>query len=77
MPWLSIAAWVGMSFLSYFLAPKPKDAIAASFDSNDFPVAEDGSEIPVVFGTRDIAGANVVWYGDVRTSPIKSGGGKK
>lgn len=77
MPWVQIAVWVVMTYLSYVLAPKPQDAVAGNLDDGNVPIAEEGVEIPVVFGTRDISGANVVWYGDVRTTPIKSSGGKK
>lgn len=41
------------------------------------PTAEEGRSIPVLFGTRDVKGPNVVWYGDVRTVAIKKKGGKK
>lgn len=41
------------------------------------PTAEEGRAIPVLFGTRDIKGPNVVWYGDVKTVAVKKKGGKK
>jgi hypothetical protein len=66
-----------MSLLSYLLAPKPKSMPPAAVGDGDIPIAEEGGEIPVLFGTRDIGGANVVWYGDIRTVAIKSKGGKK
>ena len=46
----------------------------------DVPVAESGKPIPVLFGTRVIRQANVVWYGDVKTTEIRQSsgsGGKK
>jgi hypothetical protein len=45
-------------------------------DDMDFPTATAGKEIVVVFGTRWVNSPNVVWYGDVRTRPIRSSGGK-
>lgn len=43
-----------------------------------FPEADLGSPIPVVFGTRRLNNANVVWYGDLRTRPVRvQEGGKK
>ena len=63
--------------LAYVAAPKPQSQPPASMQEEDVPIAEEGVEIPVLFGTRDIGGPNVVWYGDIRTSPVKSGGGKK
>jgi len=41
------------------------------------PTAEEGSSIPVIFGTVIIKRSNVVWYGDSLTTEIKSGGGGK
>ena len=46
----------------------------------DVPVAESGKAIPVLSGTRVISQANVVWYGDVKTTEIRQtsgSGGKK
>jgi len=34
-------------------------------------VAEEGRPIPVVFGTVTITGANVLWYGNLRSTKIK------
>lgn len=77
MGWETVIVWVVMTYLSYVMAPKPQDAPAANLEDSDIPMADEGVEIPVVFGTRDISGANVVWYGDIKTTPIKSSGGKK
>ena len=41
------------------------------------PTAEEGREIPVLFGTRDVKGPNVVWYGDFAAVAVKKKGGKK
>jgi len=73
----SLFYYAVMSLLSYLLAPKPKSMPPAAVGDSDIPIAEEGIEIPVLFGTRDIGGANVVWYGDIRAIPIKSKGGKK
>ena len=61
---------------AYALAPKPKQINPAIQDIK-LPTAEEGIEIPVLFGTRKLSGGNVLWYGDVSTTPIKSGGGGK
>ena len=47
------------------------------YDSVKVPVAEDGREIPVIFGTVDLFGPNVTWYNKIDFKPIKSKGGKK
>jgi hypothetical protein len=57
--------------------PKPQEQKPAGLSDVQAPTAEEGREIPVLFGTKDIKGANVVWYGDFSTTAIKSKGGKK
>ena len=44
---------------------------AAGLGDFDVPVATDGKEIPVLFGTREITQPNVVWYGHLKTVPIR------
>lgn len=57
--------------ISYAMMPKPPAAQPPSEISDfDVPTAEEGRPIPVVFGTVKIKGANVLWYGDLRSSPI-------
>ena len=65
--------------LAMALMPKPKmpGMKPATLDDFDAPTAEEGREIPVLFGTRDIAGPNCVWYGHLKSKAIKKKGGKK
>lgn len=63
--------------MSAALAPKPPRPKPAALDDFDVPVAEEGRPVPVVFGTVTLTGANVLWYGDLRSDPIKAKGGKK
>lgn len=63
--------------VSYALAPKPQSRPPAGLNELKVPTAEEGREIPVLFGCRKIESPNVVWYGDLRTKAIKSDGGKK
>lgn len=72
-----IALFVGALVLSFALQPKIQTQKPAGLSEITAPVAEEGIEIPVLFGTRDFAGANVTWYGDLKTVAIKSKGGKK
>jgi hypothetical protein len=73
--------WIFLIFaalvLSFALAPKPQSLPRPELDDLQAPTAEEGREIPVLFGCRDIRGPNVVWYGDLRTVAIKVKGGKK
>ena len=65
---------------SMLLAPKPPKPVSPTPGNLDVPVAESGKPIPVLFGTRVIRQANVVWYGDVKTTEIRQSsgsGGKK
>ena len=75
--WQFIAA-VAISLAATFLIrPKTQSQAPAAFEDISAPVAEEGKAIPVLFGCRMLRGANVVWYGDYRTTPIKAKGGKK
>jgi hypothetical protein len=75
--WQYVALYLASFVLSYLLAPKPKSQPPAGVGDITAPTAEAGREIPVLFGTRKLEGANVVWYGDLRTAAIKKKGGKK
>ncbi len=69
---------VGAAFLATFaVRPKPQSQPPAALEDVTAPTAEEGRAVPVLFGCRDIRGSNVVWYGDLRTTRIKSKGGNK
>lgn len=70
MFWNIIIA-VASYFLNLVLAPKPQNAKPASLEDFDIPTAEEGIEIPVVFGTVNIRNPNVMWYGDFDSDAIK------
>jgi predicted phage tail protein len=68
-----VLIWATVMVLSWLLAPKPQQPEVmhpASSTDFDVPVAEEGRPIPVLFGTRLISSANVVWWGDISISPI-------
>ena len=65
---------VVMLVLSYALQPKPPKPKPPSLQDLDIPTAEVGRPLPVVFGTVRVTGPNVLWYGDLSTESIKSGG---
>lgn len=73
--WFFVIALVAL-VVGYALAPKPQNQ-NAQVGTVEAPTATEGLEIPVLFGTRDLNGPNVVWYGDVKTVAIKKKGGKK
>ena len=63
--------------VAYAVMPKPQSQSPAGLGDIKAPTAEEGREIPVLFGTRDIEGPNVVWYGHLKTVAIRKKGGKK
>jgi hypothetical protein len=75
--WDYIALWVVSMVVSYALRPKPPSMDPAAASDFTAPTAEEGREIPVLFGTRDIEAPNVVWYGHMKSVAIKKKGGKK
>jgi len=75
--WAFIAGLVIALVASYALRPKPPSTPPAGLDEIKVPTAEEGREIPVLFGCRVVKSPNVVWYGDLKTKAIKSSGGKK
>jgi hypothetical protein len=69
---------LGASFaISIAMMPKVVPPQAASFDDFDFPQVEEGTPHAVIFGDCWSGSWMVLDYGDFRTEPIRSGGGKK
>jgi hypothetical protein len=66
---------VAVTIIGMLLRPKPHGPIASSLGDFQFPTAQEGRAIPVVFGTVKIRGGNTVWWGDLKIKPIKQGGG--
>lgn len=58
--------------VSELLRPKPKleSAKPAGLGDFQFPTATEGRSVPLLWGTIQIAGPNVVWYGDLEQVPI-------
>lgn len=75
--WWYLAVFVVALVAAYALGPKPQSQPPAGLGDIQAPTAEEGREIPVLFGTRDLRGPNVVWYGHLRTVAIRKKGGKK
>jgi len=75
--WWYLAYFVVLLVIGYSMTPKAQSLPPAGLGDIKAPTAEEGREIPVLFGTRDIDGPNVVWYGDLRTVAIRKSGGKK
>jgi len=71
MGWFAAVLFVVSMVISYATRPKPQHAKAAGLGDFQAPTAEDGRTIPVLFGTRDMPAPNVVWFGDLRSVPIR------
>lgn len=58
--------------LSLLLAPKPQSSNANPATKEDFdvPTAEDGKEMPVIFGEIIVQSSNIVWYGDLKSVAV-------
>lgn len=76
-PFTAIAVLVIASLLSAVLAPRPPQPKPPALGDFNVPTAEEGRPIPVVFGDVWVTGPNVLWYGALRTEPIRKGGGGK
>ena len=73
MFWVMLLIYVATTVISALLAAKNKVRPSPLGDFQ-FPTAEEGRAIPVIFGTVKLTGGNTVWWGDLRSSTIKAGG---
>lgn len=71
MIWWYVAAVFVALLVASTLGPKPQSQPPAGLGDIKAPTAEEGREIPVLFGTRVLEGPNVVWYGDFETSAVQ------
>lgn len=63
-------------FVAFAMAPKAVVPPPPSLDDMQVPTAEPGRPVPVIFGTRLCKAPNVVWYGDLKYTPVETKGGK-
>lgn len=74
---LAIAfAMLAVSYIIQSLIMKTNKPKPAGLDQWDFPQVDDGTPQAVPFGDVWTEAAMVCWYGNYRTSKIKSSGGK-
>jgi len=71
---IKLAIMVALSYavaaLSKPKAPKAQAPKPAGLENFNIPTADEGRPIQVLFGKRRISGPNVVWYGDLKVTPI-------
>lgn len=70
--WASIIYEIVILVLTIALAPKPPTPRAAGISDFQLPTADQGRPVPVLFGTCNITGANVVWYGALNAKPQRT-----
>lgn len=77
MFWVYFIVFVISLVAGLSMVPKPQSQPPPGYGDVKVPTAEEGREIAVLFGTRDVEGPNVVWSGDFRAVAVKKKGGKK
>lgn len=72
MVWYAIIYFVVALIIGELLRPKPRFDTPQPSSLGDFqvPTAEEGRAIPAIFGTVNVKGPNVTWYGDLKVVPI-------
>lgn len=75
--WVQVALFVASLVISYLTRPKQNFDSPKAGTIEVRATATAGGEIPVLFGSREITGQNIVWWGDTKTVAIKKKGGKK
>ena len=71
--WLAFLQYVAVMIISELLLPKPdiENAKPASLGDFQFPTAEEGRAVPIIYGTVRVNGPNLGWFGDLSTKAIK------
>jgi hypothetical protein len=67
--------FVATTVLGALIAPHPVGPQPSALGDFSVPTAEQGRAIPIIFGTCMIKGGNTVWWGDLKTKKVKTGGG--
>jgi hypothetical protein len=73
----AIALLVASFAIQALITPKPEKPKPAGMDEFDFPQTDEGTPQSVFFGDCWTSDWVVLWYGNLRTSAVKSKGGKK
>lgn len=71
---VAVVMMIISSIIQAAMAPKPETPKPGKLD---VPVADEGANVPVAFGTNISKSSNIAWYGNASTKAIKKKGGKK
>lgn len=74
--WVQIAVFVVSMVVSYMMRPKPETPRPAALDEFSLPVPDEGTPQCVFFGDCWTADFQVLSYGNLRTSKIRTKSGK-
>jgi len=77
---IALFVWAGLTIGSLLLIPKPKTPKADDPVPGELTATtvDASSPVAILFGTRLLKQPNLIWYGDIGTTPIvQEGGGKK
>lgn len=76
LTWYYIIMLVVSLAVSLAMRPKPQNAKPPALADFSVPTAEEGRDVQVIFGENWVEDPNVLYYGNLRTTPIKAEGGK-
>lgn len=73
MIWWTLALFAVSFFASVLLAPKPEmeNARPGKLGDIKFPMASEGSPVPVIYGRVRLRSPNCIWYGNFKTRVMK------
>jgi len=74
--WAFVAQIAISLIITMLFSDSPDAPEAATLEDFDAPVVGQGDPYAVIFGTFLVKGANVLWYGDLRTTEVKTDAGK-
>lgn len=69
MAWWQVVLVVASLAIAYVNRPRPEDSKPATLEEIQVPTADE-RPIAVLFGTRDFKAPNVVYYGNLRNTPV-------
>ena len=69
--WAALGLGILFSYLAFILRPKPEAPPPSTIEDSSVPIVNASDPIPKIYGTVWIKSPDGVWYGGLRTVPIK------
>ena len=76
MTWVYVIMLVVSLAMSLANRPKNQNAKPPGLTDFDMPTVQEGREVKKIFGRVWVDDPNVLWFGTLRTRPIRASGGK-